>query len=400
MKPLKSNNTSAANVCFIAKYPYPLDTRLVQQATSLVQNNIHVDIICLKAEQMPSFETTGPIAIHRLIHKKAKESFLEYVTSTVLFGLLSTIKLFQLRMKRKFSVVVVCTLPEALVFFVFWIKFTGAGLILDARDLTVELLASRWQVPTINIIRTLFILVERLSMGLCGDVITASNGFMRSLVDRKIPQRKIAVIFNTSDTSIFKPDPKREFLPIQTDLRMLYHGTVSHRFGVMIAVEAVGLIRRVFPNVKFFIYGSYDPGYLKSIKQRIEALNIHDNITMGGFLDLGEIYEIIKSVHIGVVAYLSDPFMNQALSTKTFEYIAAGLPVVASRLKSCEELFDDSCIQYAIPGDANDLAEKIIEFAHNPSLRKQKSKAALQQFQQYSDIVMNERFLGVIKKYL
>ena len=50
--------------------------------------------------------------------------------------------------------------------------------------------------------------------------------------------------------------------------------------------------------------------------------------------------------------------MNIALSTKMFEYIASGLPVVASRLKSGEELFNDSCVHYFEPGSVQNLAEE------------------------------------------
>ena len=41
-----------------------------------------------------------------------------------------------------------------------------------------------------------------------------------------------------------------------------------------------------------------------------------------------------------------------------FEYIASGLPVVASRLKSGEELFNDSCVHYFEPGSVREFGRK------------------------------------------
>jgi glycosyltransferase involved in cell wall biosynthesis len=364
----------------------------------LAKNNFHVDVFCLKPEPGASHDSNDLITVHGIIQKKPKESFFEYLQSTILFGVFSSLKLLKLRLRKKIPIVMVATLPEMLVFFVCWIRLAGGRLLLDARDLTVELLNSRWQTSTINFVKIVSILIERYSMRLCDDVITANNGFMRSLVARKIPPKKLTVIFNTSDTSIFKPDPNRQFVPIKNDLRLIYHGTVSNRFGVIVGIEAVSLIRQVIPEVKFIIHGAYDPKYLRTMKERIEQLNLHENILLNECVSLQEISNIIKTVHIGLVPYLSDPFMNLALSTKTFEYIASGLPVVVSRLKSNEELFDNSCIHYAKPGDPQDLADKIIDFAKNPSLRKQKAESAFLQFQQYSDKVMGERFLNLIKK--
>jgi glycosyltransferase involved in cell wall biosynthesis len=70
-----------------------------------------------------------------------------------------------------------------------------------------------------------------------------------------------------------------------------------------------------------------------------------------------------------VVPYLRDSFMDLALSTKSFEYIAVGLPVVASRVDSMTALFSDRSLQYSEPGDAADLADQIRRLCEAPRER-------------------------------
>jgi glycosyltransferase involved in cell wall biosynthesis len=289
------------------------------------------------------------------------------------------------------------TLPETLIFFAFWVKLTGCRLVLDARDLTVELLESRWKVAGIGIVKTVSIVLEKMITYICDDIITASNGFSRSLIERRVPSDKITTIFNTADTSIFKFDETKKH-PIKDNLRLLYHGTVSERFGVLVAVEAVVGLKEVFPDVELIIHGAYDPDYKNNIIKVVNNYGLQKNIILNGLVPLEQISEIVKTVHIGVVPYLSDSFMNKALSTKTFEYIAAGLPVVASRLNSSLELFNDSCIHYSEPGNSKSICHKIVELAKNPDLQEQKRINAFKQFKDYSDIVMGEKFYNLLNR--
>ena len=145
-------------------------------------------------------------------------------------------------------------------------------------------------------------------------------------------------------------------------------GTVAKRFGISTVIEAVAQLQDVIPETKLEIYGKYDDSYFRELSEKIYSLRLKKYIVLGGYLSLEEISLKIEYSHIGIVPYLSDPFMNLALSTKTFEYVAMGLPVIASRLPSLTYIFDDKCINYFEPGNAKDLAKSILEFCLNPEL--------------------------------
>ena len=121
---------------------------------------------------------------------------------------------------------------------------------------------------------------------------------------------------------------------------------------------------------------------------------MEDNVLLGPIKHLSEIYDIICQSDFGVVPYCDDQFMNLALSTKTFEYVASGssggrftpfvpcpnrVPKIASRLS------ED-------PGNEFDCAEKILQLCIDPELMKNRVRAALDAYAPYSGEVNAEKF--------
>ncbi|MBN1129345.1 MAG: glycosyltransferase [Chitinispirillaceae bacterium] len=389
-----------ATVFLVAKYTYPLDTRLAQQVRVLVGNGINVAVLCLREKGQPAREQDGSALIVRLMAKRPKEGFVGYLRSTILFSVKAFFSLSSLSRRFACRVIVVHTLPEFLVFIGFVHKILGASLILDGRDISYELLSSRWHGALIRPVRCASRILERLCTAACNAVITASNGFKRSLVARGTPAEKITVLVNSADTDIFRFDAQRVFTRVDADARLMYHGTVSKRFGILVAVEAMAQVVQKIPGSTLQVHGFYDPSYRVLLEERIQALGLQDAINLGGVLSLDEIARIIRRTDLGIVPYLSDSFMNLALSTKTFEYVASGLPVVASRLASTEELFDEGCLFYTQPGDAEKLALTIIESLHAPEKRRMRRDKAYEAFHAYSTDVVMQRFLDLMKTNL
>ncbi len=394
MKPTK--------VCIIAKYLYPFDTRLCQQVHTLEEQGIPCDVICCYTEGQSRTEHLQYTTIHRVAEKSVTQgSFITYLLATFQFISATFFKLLSISLKNSYRAIVVHTLPEFLVFITFINKLLGSRIILDGRDLTVDLLDSRWSSKKVKAVKYIAKFLEKIIVSFCDHVITASNGFRRSLIQRGIKGSKVTVLINTADISIFKYDENRTFSTITSNARFIYHGTVSERFGIFVAVKAMETVSKRIPGSILKIHGWYDLGYRRKMEQYISDKQLQKAIIFGDPLPLQEIYKVIMTTDIGIVPYLSDNFMNIALSTKSFEYIASGIPVVASRLKSGEELFNDECIQYSEPGNPKSLAENIITMCLNPDLRAQKRKTAYSTFNQnYTSIIQNRNYLQIIASSL
>jgi glycosyltransferase involved in cell wall biosynthesis len=211
---------------------------------------------------------------------------------------------------------------------------------------------------------------------------------------------KITLILNSADERIFENHGVRKFDRIERGARLLYHGTVAGRFGLTAAIDAVARLQEIIPETVLHIYGKYDPNYRRELEEQIERLCLSDRVVLGGYRSLEEIREIICRSDIGIVPYLSDAFMSLALSTKTFEYVAMGCPVVASRVASLQLIFDEQSIRYVAPGRPDDLAEKMAELCQHPQLRESYVKRAAQAYQAVSWPVMENRYLRLVGSYM
>ena len=384
-------------ICMIVLSLYPQDVRVRREAEALARQGIAVDIICLRDTKQAKVEQMGNVTAYRIIKRRSKEKILHYLLLSLQFTAGALLQLQKLSLRRRYDLIQVHNMPDYLVLAGLPHRLIGRPMVLDLHDLSVELFQSKWSGAKSAILLPMVRLTERICCGLCNELITTSQGFRRKLMDRGIPDKKITLVLNTADPNIFHLHESREFVPINEGARLLYHGTVAERFGLLKAVEAVAKVQETIPGTTLDIYGKYDPSCREMLDRRVVDLGIEDQVVFHGMRSLEEINEIIKDSDIGVVPYLSDEFMNLALSTKTFEYAATGLPVVASRTEALTSLFNDECIQYFQPGDETDMAEKIVQLCQDPQRRKQQSTRSQDVLGEISYSVMIDRYLNLMQ---
>jgi glycosyltransferase involved in cell wall biosynthesis len=386
--------------CIVAKYRYPMYSRLRQQARVLAEAGMDVDILCLRDGGRPAVERSGKITVYRVAGEKSRDGFLKYLRFTFCFAGAAFFRLNRLLVRQPPDVLVVHTLPEFMVFVGIVHKILGRPVVLDCVDLSVEVFESKWGEGRLAPLGPLVRLSEKLSCRFADRILTASAGFKERLLERSAEAGKVTVMMNSADTEVFRYDKKRRFKKIEKGARLFYHGTVARRFGLAEAVEAVGILQDRVPGTTLRIYGRQDPGYRELLQRKINRLNLGDRVFLGPLQPHEEIYRWIRRSDIGIVPYRNDDFMNLALSTKMFEYAAAGIPIVTSRLRPAESVFDDSCVAYTKPADPQDLADKIARLCLDPALRKSRVKAALAAQAGVSGAVMAGRFLDLVRGLL
>ncbi len=385
-------------VAMIVLSRYPSDPRVRREAEALERAGISVDIICLRGEGESKVERFGQVTAYRALRSTNKENLLVYVWHTLEFMVTAWFTFFRLHIKNKYGLLQVHNMPDYLVFIGFWQKLFGLPIILDLHDLTVELFESRWKSGKKRFLLPLVRFAEKISCHFADDLITTSNGFRDCLVRRGIAADKITLVLNSADHTIFK---RPERLPESRDgkCRVFYHGTVKERFGIHLVIEALALVRKALPEATLTIHGGiYDPDYRAKLEERIAELNLDDCIFLKDFLPLGKIVDLIKESDIGIVPYMSDVFMDIALSTKCFEYVAMGLPVVASRLPSITSLFDDECVAYFEAGNAEDCADQLIRLYQDSERKRRNAENASRAYQGIAWPIMEKRYVDLICK--
>ena len=132
----------------------------------------------------------------------------------------------------------------------------------------------------------------------------------------------------------------------------------------------------------------------------INSLGLQENIFLNEYITLESVYKIIKTSDIGIVPYLYSDYMNLSLSTKTFEYAASGLPIVATKLLSLSQIFNDGSINFVENLDSENIAASIIDLCLNCERREKLCVNAFSLLNKISGDVMGERYINLIKNII
>jgi len=207
---------------------------------------------------------------------------------------------------------------------------------------------------------------ERQACRFADHVITVSEHWRRSLVRRGVPEDRCSVVMNLADERIFAPLP--EHLPSGAGLHLVYHGTVTRRYGLDLAIRAVGLVRPAIPGIRLTILGRGDD--VQALMELRRELGLEDVVDLRDeILPAEDLPPIIAAADVGLAPYRSDPFTDELLPTKLMEYAVMRLPCIASRTTAIEAYFGDAMVEFFRPGDVDDLARCIRELNADPGRR-------------------------------
>jgi glycosyltransferase involved in cell wall biosynthesis len=132
--------------------------------------------------------------------------------------------------------------------------------------------------------------------------------------------------------------------------------------GVRYFIEAAAIVHRSHPEARFVIFGFGD--LMDELQQLTNDLKLADKVRFMGRTP--SVAEYLPLLDIAVLSSLSEGFSNSIL-----EYMAAGLPVVATAVGSNWETVDHGATGYlARPQDPANIAEQIVELLNNPEQRK------------------------------
>lgn len=344
-----------------AYYPYG-ETRVQRQAEALARHGYEVDILCLRSKTDAAAESRNGVRVLRLPvrygnYKWVGWKFWEYLR----FGLLAMLKLIQLHRRHPYGSVQTHNLPDFLVFAAWFPKLFGARVILDLHDLMPEFYQARYGHNAGSRLVRLVHWQEKLSCRFANHVITVSEPWRQTLVKRGVPAAKCSVVMNVADHTIFRPqNVKSPALPDNGCLRLIYHGTVTHRYGIDLLLKAIAKIRQQAPDLHLTIHGGGE--YYPQVVALAKELNLSDEIVFfsTGNIPLPDLPKLLQSAHVGLAPYRSDLFTDGIVPTKLMEYAALGMPAIAARTSAIQAYFEGTMVEFFTPGDVDDLARCLL----------------------------------------
>jgi glycosyltransferase involved in cell wall biosynthesis len=194
------------------------------------------------------------------------------------------------------------------------------------------------------------------------------------MVGRGIPPSKLTQVMNCPDERIFGEASAASTGSEDGRFVVINHGGIFQRYGIDVLVRAIGLVRPEIPNVQLELYGAGD--YRPEVERLIGELGIRDAVRLHGQRPIEEMPAAIAKADVGVAPLRQDVFTDCGLPTKLLEYVALGVPAIASRTATTADYFDDSMVLLFEPGNAQDLAGKLLEVYRDPAAARERTECA------------------------
>ena len=161
------------------------------------------------------------------------------------------------------------------------------------------------------------------------------------------------VIYNFPDVAYLSPYRIEK----RSGNGIFYIGGVSDERGLSITIEALKILQQ--KGIDFFMHyigPIYDSGSI----ERLPLEGIERNIKFYGPLILDKGFEISKECKIGLSILQPIKNYTTSYSTKIFEYMSVGLPVITSNFPLYKRIIESKNSGFCVdPYNAKELAEKI-----------------------------------------
>jgi len=207
------------------------------------------------------------------------------------------------------------------------------------------------------------------------DYLIANTPFlMGKLLAIKAPEEKIEIIPVAVNTSIFKPNMRKNKFE---KLRLVTVGRLDELKGQEYGIKAVNLLLKKEFSIDYTIVGTGI--HEQKLKNLVEELDLTRNVFFTGVISPGEVHQRLQGSDIFLMTSVTNSKgMEESQGLVTAEAQACGLPVIA---------FDSGGIKYTLINeetgflceekDIDCFASKIEKLILNEDLRKQMSKNAI-----------------------
>lgn len=297
------------------------------------------------------------------------------------------------RQRGRFQFVHVHAPPDFLAFSALPVRWGGAGSLLDVHDPTPELFAERFGTRR-SVIMAGAKMSERWSARAADHVLVVNEQVRERLITRGIPPGKISVILNLPDERIFW----RDTLPAPPPRPVLaYHGTLVPQFGPQVLLEVAALLIPEFPDLRVRILGDGD---LKpTLLSRAAEPDLAGRVEISpARVPVHRIPDELGAVTAGVVANRTQGFSRLVLPTKLLEYLALGIPAVATRTDPIAHYFNPGELATVDRPDPVAIAAELRTLIRDPAFALHAVTKARRFFERHSWKQEREAYVALVDR--
>ena len=126
----------------------------------------------------------------------------------------------------------------------------------------------------------------------------------------------------------------------QEYITMVYGGGVNYHRGLQTAIQALRLIPKKIPNIRFLIIGGGT--YLSDLKELTRDLGVEEYVDFLGWKQQQELLELMSQADVAIIPHIKSEHTDSTIPHKLFQYMYAGIPILASDCLPLKRILDET----------------------------------------------------------
>lgn len=356
----------------VENLPVPFDTRVWQEATTLVENGYTVSVICPKDKGYEKeYEELSGVHIYRHDLPAEGSGFIGYVKE---YG---AALYHELRLAKKiyqeigFDVIHGCNPPDDIYMVAKRFRKYGVKYVFDHHDICPELYEAKFGKK--GLLYKVQMWLERRTYQNCTFAFVTNESYKKIAIERGgMDPDKVYVLRSGPKLERLRVQPPKEELKGGRKYMVGYLGVIGKQEGIQYLLEAAKYIREELKRDDI-CYGIVGGGTsLEEMKALSVSMGIGDIVTFTGRAPDDVMLDYLNTADICVNPDEYNPMNDKSTMNKVLEYMALGKPIVQFDLTEGKYSAREASL-YAKPNDAVDMAKKIAELLDDEEQRKEMS---------------------------
>lgn len=368
------------------------DPRVRRAARAAVGAGWRVSIVALRRDgDDPRGELDGA-TVHRLpVQRRQGAGISTYVLEYGRFALLAARELLRIDRAARIDVVHANSVPDWLVFAAWPLRRRHrVGVVLDLHEASPELFRMRFgrsaRSRATRLAARLFVaavaFAERRSIAFADWVfVTAPRLLDRLHTIAPRHRDRSEVLLNVPETARFAPATASRTWRADGPLRIAYAGALTPIYEVDVIIRAIALLRAAGPggeppiDARLVVAGRGDSE--PALRALAAELGIGDAVEFLGRIPFEQVPELLRGADVALAPTRLDEFTDLSVSNKVFEAMAIGTLVLATRLKTLDDLVPETAAARYASGDARGAAAVLRRLDADPTERAARIAAGL-----------------------
>ena len=360
-------------VMLVENHSYPADVRVRSEAESLTRSGYEVKVIAPRAPGEAAHERIGGVTVSRYRlpadSAGARALLAEYLLANVQLHVRALGELL-----RGVCVLHIHNPPDTLFAVAWAARLAGAGVVFDHHDLAPELFAAKFGERPRTVLRALRFL-ERRMMRAASHVLAANESHRSVAIARGgVRPEEVTVVRNGPRLEALNGAGARA--GELSEPLLMFVGSMASQDGVEELADIVHeLEHRHGVSARLTVVG--DGPSRRDLASRCTALGVAARVRFTGRVAPEQVPALLAGADICVDPAPCNPLNHCSTMVKVGEYLAAGRPVVAYRLRETVHTAGDAAL-LAPCGDRVAFVGHVARLAGDGNLRAELGRRGLE----------------------